>query len=123
MDWYDPRSAFTRGFEQCLMCALINSTLEDVGHNDAITPEQLEGILDRLVPSRIDWTALASQPVLGLDEIALTKGHTSFVVIVSAKVVDYSLILPDGFRHAGMRTRMAHALGLQLAAYSPGRMT
>ncbi len=33
------------------------------------------------------------------------------------------LTLPEGFRHAGMRTWMAQALGLPLAAYSPGRMT
>ncbi|MFB1489108.1 MULTISPECIES: hypothetical protein [unclassified Thiocapsa] len=33
------------------------------------------------------------------------------------------LTLPEGFRHAGMRTWMAQALGLPLAVYSPGRMT
>jgi hypothetical protein len=33
------------------------------------------------------------------------------------------LTLPEGFRHARMRTWMAEALGLPLAAYSPGRMT
>jgi hypothetical protein len=33
------------------------------------------------------------------------------------------LTLPEGFRHAGMRTWMAQALGVPLAAYSPGRMT
>ncbi|MBP6735225.1 MAG: hypothetical protein KAX51_12225 [Chromatiaceae bacterium] len=33
------------------------------------------------------------------------------------------LTLPEGFRHAGMRAWMAQALGLPLAAYSPGRMT
>ena len=33
------------------------------------------------------------------------------------------LTLPEGFRHAGMRTWMAQALGLPLADYPPGRMT
>ncbi len=88
LDWYDPRSAFTRAFEHSLLRALINSTLEDVAHKDAVTPEQLEGILDRYIPSGIDWTALPALPVLGLDEIALTKGHGNFVVIVSARVED-----------------------------------
>jgi transposase len=93
LDWYDPRSAFTRAFEQSLLRALINSTLEDVAHKDAVTPEHLEGILDRYVPSRIDWAALPALPVLGLDEIALTKGHGNFVVIVSARVEDTLSIL------------------------------
>lgn len=93
VDWYDPRSAFTRAFEQSLLRALINSTLEDVAHKDAVTPEQLEGILDRYIPSEIDWTALPALPVLGLDEIALTKGHGNFVVIVSARIEDTLSIL------------------------------
>jgi transposase len=93
LDWHDPRSAFTRAFEQSLLRALINSTLEDVAHKDAVTPEQLEGILDRYIPSEIDWTALPALPVLGLDEIALTKGHGNFVVIVSARIEDSLSIL------------------------------
>ncbi|MFB1486643.1 MULTISPECIES: ISL3 family transposase [unclassified Thiocapsa] len=93
VDWYDPRSAFTRAFEHSLLRALINSTLEDVAHKDAVTPEQLEGILDRCVPSQIEWMTLPALPVLGLDEIALTKGHGNFVVIVSARVEDTLSIL------------------------------
>jgi transposase len=93
LDWYDPRSAFTRAFEHSLLRALINSTLEDVAHKDAVTPEHLEGILDRDIPSAIEWTALPALPVLGLDEIALTKGHGNFVVIVSARVEDTLRIL------------------------------
>lgn len=72
---------------------MINSTLEDVAHKDAVTPEQLEGILDRYIPSGIDWTALPALPVLGLDEIALTKGHGNFVVILSARIEDTLSIL------------------------------
>lgn len=67
---------------------MISSTLEDVGHKDALTPEQLEGILDRCVLDRIDWTTLAALPVLGLDEIALTKYHSNFTVIVPARIED-----------------------------------
>jgi transposase len=93
LDWYDPRSAFTRAFEHSLLRALINSTLEDVARKDAVTPEHLEGILDRYIPSAIEWTALPALPVLGLDEIALTKGHGNFVVIVSARVEDTLRIL------------------------------
>ncbi|RKT46364.1 ISL3 family transposase [Thiocapsa rosea] len=93
VDWYDPRSGFTRAFEHSLMRALINSTLEDVAHKEAVTPEHLDGILDRCVPSQIDWTTLTALPVLGLDEIALTKGHGNFVVIVSARVEDTLSIL------------------------------
>jgi hypothetical protein len=33
------------------------------------------------------------------------------------------LTRPEGFRHAGMRTWIAQALGLPLEADAPGRMT
>jgi hypothetical protein len=88
LDCYDPRSAFTREFEQSLLRGLINSILEEVVHKDAITTEHLEGILDRYIPGGLDWTALPALPVLGLDEIALRKGRGNFVEIASARVED-----------------------------------
>ncbi len=112
LDWYDPRSAFTRAFGHSLLRALINSTLEDVAHKDAVTPEQLEGILDRYIPSGIDWTALPALPVLGLDEIALTKGHGNFVLIVSARVEDalsILAVLKDRKRATALTYRNHHA--------------
>jgi len=90
LQWYDPSSAFTLAFEEAILLALINSTIEDVSRKEAISAEQIEGILDRGVPSSINWTKIVRLPVLGLDEIALTKGHGNFVVIVSA-VIDNEL--------------------------------
>jgi transposase len=93
LDWYDPRSQFTRAFEKAMMRALINSTLEDVSRKEAITTDQLEGILDRHIQKKFDWKRLRSLPLIGLDEIAMTKGHDNFVVIISAVIDDELTIL------------------------------
>jgi len=93
LDWYDPRSQFTRAFEKAMMRALINSTLEDVSRREGITSEQLEGILDRHIQKTVDWQSIRSLPIIGLDEITMTKGHSNFVVIASAVIDDELTIL------------------------------
>jgi transposase len=54
-------------------------------------------MLDRHVAREVDWTRFTALRVLGLDEIALTKGHRDFVTIVSARAPDGALavVLPD----------------------------
>jgi len=43
------------------------------------------GVIERRVENRVDWTRYTHLGVLGLDEIALKKGHRDFVVIVTAR--------------------------------------
>jgi hypothetical protein len=57
--------------------------------------EAIEGILDRHVAREVDWTRFTALRVLGLDEIALTKGHRDFVTIVSARAPDGALAGPE----------------------------
>jgi transposase len=58
----------------------------------------VEGVLDRQISTRVDWSDMVALPFFGLDEIALKKGHKNFVVIVSTRINDsvkILAVLPD----------------------------
>jgi transposase len=97
--WYEPNSPHTRAFEQHALRSLINSTVSDVSRKERISAEAIEGILNRRVAQAVDWASLKALGVLGLDEIALKKGHRDFVTIVSAQPPGGELtvlaVLPD----------------------------
>lgn len=82
--WYDSKSPHTKAYEQWLLRDLINSTIIDVSMKRGIGKAAVEGILDRHINQQIDWQKIKAIPMLGIDEIALKKGHKDFVVIVSA---------------------------------------
>jgi transposase len=84
LSWYTPKSAFTRAYEQDILRALINSTIQDVHLKYDIGPDAIQGLLDRRIDTQINWETIPALEVMGIDEIALKKGHRDFVVIVSA---------------------------------------
>lgn len=86
LSWYTPRASVTNAFEQQMLLELINSTLEDVSRKQAIGVDALQGILDRNMASEVDWDMIETLEVIGIDEIALKKGHRDFVVVISAYI-------------------------------------
>src|SRR3990172_9168553 len=56
-----------------------------ISRKERVGAEAVEGILNRRVAQAVDWASLKALGVLGLDEIALKKGHRDFVTIVSAQ--------------------------------------
>jgi len=97
-DWYNRRSKFTKAYEEWLMKMLINSTISDVARKEVVSCEDVEGVLDRQISTRINWSDIVALPFFGLDEIALKKGHKDFVVIVSTRINDsvkILAVLPD----------------------------
>jgi transposase len=86
LPWYQPRSTCTIAYEQDVMRFLINSTLEDVSMQEQIGVDAIQGILDRNIAKQIDWETIDALEVIGIDEIALKKGHRDFVVIVSGYI-------------------------------------
>ena len=99
LDWYDQGALHTKAYERHLIVQLIGSTLSDVGAKEDITYDALLGILDRWIASRVDWDALHAFVTIGIDEIALLKGHRDFVAVISARSDDGQLhvlaVLPD----------------------------
>lgn len=86
VSWYTPRASVTTAFEQQMLLELINSTLEDVSRKHAIGVDALQGILDRRMTCDVDWRAIERVDVIGIDEIALKKGHRDFVVVISTYI-------------------------------------
>lgn len=99
LDWYDPNALHTKAYERHLIVQMVNSTLSDVEAKEDVTAAALLGILDRLVAKSVDWDALEPVVTLGIDEIALLKGHRDFVAVISAQTETGDLhllaVLPD----------------------------
>jgi transposase len=99
LDWYDPSALHTKAYECHLIVQMVNSTLSDVQAKEDVTYDALLGILDRWIASSVDWEALEPFVTIGIDEIALLKGHRDFVAVISAQGVSGAVhvlaILPD----------------------------
>ena len=81
--WYEPRSPNTKAYEQWALRMLINSTVADAARKLGVSEETIEGLLDRWIERSVDWDAWERLGVLGLDEIALKRGHRDFVTLVT----------------------------------------
>ncbi len=85
LDWYNPHSGYTKAYEEHLLLMLVNSTIQDVCRKVGVGYKSIEGVVSRHIHSQVNWEALDSIGVLGIDEIALKKGHQDFAVIVTSK--------------------------------------
>lgn len=99
LEWYDPNALHTLAYERHLIVQLVNATLTDVTEKEDVSYDALLGILDRWIATTVDWDALPALATLGIDEIALLKGHRDFVAIISAQTEAGDLhllaVLPD----------------------------
>ena len=81
--WYEPRSPHTRAYENHILLGLVNSTVMDVSIKEGIGYEAVMGIIERQVSPEVDWSDFEDLEIIGVDEIALKKGHRDFVTIIS----------------------------------------
>ena len=99
LDWYDPNALHTKAYERHLILQLVNSTLSDVEAKEDVTADAVLGMLDRWIAKSVDWDALPPFVTIGIDEIALLKGHRDFVAVISAQTEHGDLyllaVLPD----------------------------
>ncbi len=86
VSWYEPRSAHTKAYEEHVLLVLVNSTVADVSVKEALGYEAIMGMISRRIETKVNWKNLDKLGVLGVDEIALKKGHKDFVTIVTARV-------------------------------------
>ena len=84
-DWMERKAKTTKGFDRYINRQLIHSTVKDVSRKEKMSYEIVESALQRRVKKDVDWTHYTELTTLGIDEIALRKGHNAYVVIVSAK--------------------------------------
>ncbi len=100
--WYEPHRPHTTAFEQDVLKRLIHGTVADVSRQLGLGVKAVEGILDARLAPTVDWTALATLETLGIDEVALLKGHGHDVAVVwmrDAEGHNHVLaVLPDRLR-------------------------
>jgi transposase len=99
VEWCLPRSPHTKAFEEYILLQLVNSTVEDVSHKEDVTYDEVLGIIDRHLGTEVNWSEFEQLGVMGIDEIALKKGHQDYVVIITARLnngqVKLLAVLPD----------------------------
>lgn len=99
LDWYETKSPHTKAYDHHLMLQLINSTVEDVSHKEDVGYDAVEGAIERCIHTTVNWDEFDELSVIGIDEIALTKGRRNFVAIITTQQADSHLavlaVLPD----------------------------
>ena len=91
--WHESNSPHTAAFDMHLLLQLVNATVEDVRHKEQVAYDRVLGALERRISAKVDWSAYRALGLVGLDEIALKKGHRDYVVIVTARLADGRLVL------------------------------
>jgi transposase len=101
LSWYQRRSPNTTAYEQWLLRILVNSTVSDVSCKLNVSEAIVSGILDRWMETSIDWETVEQIEVIGIDEIALKRGHRDFVALVTTPTpqgVEVLAVLKDRTR-------------------------
>jgi len=93
LDWQDANSPHTFAYDEHLLLQLVGSTVEDVSIKERVAYDAVLGVLERRISAAVDWSAYPVLGVLGLDEIALKKGHRDFVTIVTARLAEGRVVL------------------------------
>ena len=103
LSWYSAKSPHTKAYEKYILLQVVHATIEDVSIKEGLGAKAIEGIVDRWVSQEVRWSEVKGVKILGLDEIALKKGHRDFVVIVTGKTTNAEVkvlaVLPDRKKH------------------------
>lgn len=99
LTWHEPHSPHTKAYDAYLLRMLVNSTVRDVALKHNMPYESVWGVVERCLARQVDWSQYTELGTVGVDEIALRKGHGDFIAIVSARLSDGHLailgVLPD----------------------------
>jgi transposase len=99
LDWHEANSPHTFAFDNHLLLQLVATTIADVSLKEQVGYDAVLGAMERRISAEVDWSTMAALEVLGVDEIALKKGHRDFVTIVTARMASERVVilgvLPD----------------------------
>lgn len=93
VEWHEPKSPNSKDYEQFILLQLVNSTIADVAVKESLGYDCIEGIIERQISSEVNWWQYRDLNRIGMDEIAIRKGHRDFVVIVTAQMKDGRLAI------------------------------
>jgi len=88
LEWYEAKSPHTKAYDRYLIVQLINSTVQDVSCKEAVGYEAVNGAVERSIDARVNWDEFSELSVIGIDEIALTKGRRNFIAILTTQQAD-----------------------------------
>ncbi len=91
--WYVPRSPHTKAYDESLLLSLVNSTVSDVSIKEDVGYEAVMGVINRHVATEVDWDEINRLDLIGIDEVALKKGHRSYVTIISYRLEAQTRVL------------------------------
>jgi transposase len=99
LSWRESNSPHSMVYDDHLLLQLVNATVEDVSIKEGVAYDCVLGVLERRISASVDWGQYTTLGVVGLDEIALKKGHRNYVVIVTARLAEGRVVilavLPD----------------------------
>jgi transposase len=72
----------TKAYAEHVLKLLVNSTVQSVSEQEKIGYDEVEDMVEDRFGQGVDWSSFASLPTLGVDEIALKKGHRDFATVV-----------------------------------------
>lgn len=82
--WRSPGKSYTKAYQDHVLRSLMNSTIENVCLKEKLGEKHVEAMLSESYFGQNPLDHIPYIGTLGLDEIALKKGHRDFVVIVSS---------------------------------------
>jgi transposase len=93
LEWHDANSPHSFAYDNHLLIELVNSTVEDVRMKEGISYASMAGVLERRIEASVDWSVITEIEILGLDEIALKKGHRDYVTLVTGRLRDGEIMI------------------------------
>jgi transposase len=88
LDWYESKSPHTKAYDRHLMLSLIHSTVEDVSRKEDLGYDAVEGAIGRCIHTQVNWDEFTKVEIIGIDEIAMTKGRQNYVAIITTRQDD-----------------------------------
>lgn len=93
LEWYQPRSPHTKAYDRHLMKQLIGSTIEEVSRKEKVGYEAIVGALQRQVAVEVNWDEIENLGTVGIDEIAMKKGHKEYAAVITARQDDGEILI------------------------------
>ena len=93
LEWHDANSPHSFSYDNHILLQLVNSTVEDVSIKEGLSYESMAGTMERRIEARIDWSGIVEIKTLGLDEIALKKGHRDYVTLVTGRLNEGKIVI------------------------------
>lgn len=91
--WHEKGSPNTMAYDDHILLQLVHATIEDVSIKEELSYDGVLGVLERRIATETEWSDYRAIDRLGLDEIALKKGHRDFITIVTGRLANDRIVL------------------------------